>query len=45
MTVDPQDRYSNEAERGNYDIYDNFKLRKSFGFHGLYTNISALKKS
>ena len=29
MTVDPQHRYSNEAEKGNQDIYDDFKLRLS----------------
>ena len=29
-------RYSSEAERGNWDIYDDFKLKKTFGFHGLY---------
>ena len=23
-------------------IYDDFKLKKTFGFHDLYTNISAL---
>ena len=33
--------YSNEAERANYDIYDNFKLKKYFGRHGLFKNISA----
>ena len=25
-----------------HNIYDDFKLKKPFGFHGLYTNISAL---
>ena len=24
--------YSNKAERANQDIYDNFKLKKPFGF-------------
>ena len=24
------------------DIYDDFKLKKPFGFHGLYKHISAL---
>ena len=24
------------------DIYDDFKLKKPFGLHGLYSNISAL---
>ena len=34
--------YSNESERANEDIYDDLKLKKPFGFHGLYKNISAL---
>ena len=36
MAVDPQHRYSNEAEIANWDIYDGFKLKKPFGLHGLY---------
>ena len=35
--------YSNEAEIANWYIYDDFKLKKTFGLHGLYKNISALK--
>ena len=31
-------RYSNEAERADYDIYDDFKLKTTFGYHGLYKN-------
>ena len=42
MDVDPQHRYLNEAERANKAIYDDFKLKKPFGLHGLHTNISAL---
>ena len=34
--------YSNESERDNQDIYDDFKLKKNFGLHGLHKNISAL---
>ena len=41
MAVDPKHRYSNEAERANWDIYDDFNLKKPFGLHGLYQNISA----
>ena len=32
---------TNEAESANQDIYDDFKLRKPFGLHGLCKNISA----
>ena len=36
-------RYSNEAERANWDIYDDFKLKNNnFGSHSLYNNIAAL---
>ena len=28
MAVDPWHRYSNESERANEDIYDDFKLKK-----------------
>ena len=35
--------YSNEAERANWDIYDDFKLKKPFGLHGLYKNIQHFK--
>ena len=35
MALDPQHRYSNESERANKDIYDDFKLKKPFGLHGL----------
>ena len=41
MVVDQKDRYSNEAE-ANQDIYNTFKLKKTFGLHGLCKNISAL---
>ena len=42
MAVDPQHRYSNEAERANYVIYNDFKLKKPFGLHGLYKKILTL---
>ena len=42
MAVDPYHRYSNEAERANEDIYDDFKLKKPFGLHGLCKDNSAL---
>ena len=48
MTVDPWhtcNKYSNEEERTNKAIYDDFKLKKPFGFHGSYRNISALQGS
>ena len=32
MVVDTYHRYSNEAEK---DIYDDFKMKKNFGVHGL----------
>ena len=35
--------YSNESERANEDIYNDFKLKKPFGLHGLLNNISALE--
>ena len=31
-----------ETERANWDIYDDFKVKKLFVLLGLYTNISAL---
>ena len=35
--------YSNEAGRANWDIYDDFKLKKNnIGLHCLNKNISAL---
>ena len=36
MSVDTNQRFSNEAERANLDIYDDFKLKERFGLHGLY---------
>ena len=43
MVVDPLHRYSNEQEKNNLDIYDNyFKFKKRFGLHGLYRNTTAL---
>ena len=42
MAVDLYHRYSNESERANGDIYDDFKYTKPFGLHGLYESISAL---
>ena len=39
--VDPQ--HSNESGRSNWDIYDDFKLKKTiFDLHGLYINIQRL---
>ena len=35
MAVGSWHTYSNEAERANLDIYDDFKLKKLFSFHGL----------
>ena len=35
MAIDPYDRYSNEAERANWDIYDDWSL-------GLYKNIELI---
>ena len=32
----------NEAERANWEIYNDFKLPKPFGLRGLYRNLSAL---
>ena len=28
--------YPKEAEKANWDIYDDLKLKKPFGLHGLY---------
>ena len=42
MAVGPKHTYSNEAERAIWDIYDDFKLKKPFGLHDLYKNISVL---
>ena len=41
MIVDPKHVYSNEADRANWDIYDDFKLKKNC-FQGLYNNMSNL---
>ena len=32
MAVEPQHMYSNEAEKDNWDIYDDFKLKKTLWF-------------
>ena len=43
MPVDPKHRYPDKTEKANWDIYDDFKLKKKkFGLHGLYKTISAL---
>ena len=42
MAVEPQHRIWNEAERADWNIYDDFKLKKNYRLHGLYKNISAL---
>ena len=39
--LDPYHRYSNESEKANQDIYDDFKMKLLFDLHGLYKNISA----
>ena len=39
MAVDPQHRYSNETERTDQDIYDDFKLKKTTLVSMLYTEI------
>ena len=36
MAVDPYHRYSNEAERVNKGIYDDFKSKKPFGLDVFY---------
>ena len=43
MVVDPQHRYSNESERANWNIYDDFKLKKPCGLHSLYKIIHLCK--
>ena len=45
MAVNPLHRYSNESERTNWDIYNDFELKKPFGLHGLYKHNSALQGS
>ena len=32
--------HSNESRRANQDSYDNFKLKKNFGLHGLFKIIN-----
>ena len=39
MAVDPCHRHSNESEKANLEIYDDFKLKKNFGLHALYKYI------
>ena len=41
LIVDLLHRHSNESERANYDIYDDFTLKKPFGLHGLNKTNSA----
>ena len=41
MAVALEHRYPNEAERANWDIYDDFRLKKPFGLHCFYKNISS----
>ena len=41
MVVDPYHRYSNEAERSNHEIYDDFKLKIIFGLKSFNKNVSA----
>ena len=42
MAVDPYHRYSNESERADEGIYDNFKLKK-FGCDVFYKLIQRFK--
>ena len=39
MAVNPYQRYSNGAERGNQDIYDDFKFQKNPLISMVYTQI------
>ena len=39
MAVDPWHKYSIETGRANYDIYDDFKLKKDPSVFMVYTNI------
>ena len=41
-TVDPQHRYSNEADKANGNIYDDFKLKKNICILDLYLKICVL---
>ena len=41
MAIDPHNMYSNEAERGSEDIYNDFKLKENIWNLGLNKNISA----
>ena len=43
MAVNPLYRYSNEAERANRDIYEDFKLGKTLRFPWFIQNNSAFK--
>ena len=43
MAIDTQHRYSNESERANEDICDDFKMEKPFGLHGFYKRIQRFK--
>ena len=37
MAVDPQHRYTNEAERANSVLYDDIKLEKPFGLQKYFS--------
>ena len=43
MAVDPYHRYSNESERADEGIYDDLKLKKSFGCDFFYKLIQRCK--
>ena len=43
MVVDPYHRYSNESERANEDIYDDFKLKKFIWSRCFYKYIQRFK--
>ena len=36
LAIDPLHWYLNESESTDQDIYDDFKLKKTFGLHNLY---------
>ena len=42
LAIDPSNWYSNEAVGASQVIYNGLKLKKTFGLHCLYKNISAL---
>ena len=43
MAVDLEHRYSNEVERANSDSYNDFKLKKTFGYMAYTKYFSAVR--